>query len=388
MNKIYELLREAAGLETIEEGQSIEIRADYLLAHDGSMPKIIKSLGDKVDKVPEENYKKLFVTVDHFIPAPTIEAREKFIEIRDFSRKNGVNLYSQGEGILHQVFAEEVGEDMIDSIVLGVDGHMTTSAGMGALAFSINADEMVEYLIRNKYEIVVPEIVKINLQGEKLDPLASAKDLVFDIISKIGNEGVKAKGILILGEALKSLNKSQKMTIGNILGENGAKTVYFDENKMDISLSDYNINLDEVEALIIDPEDNKAKPASYLNKENITEVFIGGCTNGRIEDMHEIAEILKDNTIKEDLSLIICPASRNVANEMDEKGLSKIIRDSGGIIINPGCGACSGIHQGVISKDDIIVTTTPRNTSGRMGDKEGKIYLASPKTAASIALKR
>lgn len=384
MNSIYRLLSKASETDNINVNDKIEIEIDLALAHDGSMPKIINSFNNKDIDIPNSNFEKLHVTVDHFFPAATAEARESFLKIKDFSKEHGVNLYHQGEGILHQVIAEKFGEKLKDKIIVGVDGHMATSAGMGALAFSITPDEMINVLTYGKYQLVVPEILIINLTDNGIEQPISGKDLVYYIISKIGNESIKGEGIIITGDGIKSLSSSQRMTIGNILGEIGAKTVYFEDDSEE--LADFTFDLEEVAPLVVEPGTEAIKNLDDIREDIITQVYIGGCTNGRIDDIKDVVDVLKDNKVSENTTLIICPASRNVANEMDDLGYSRIIRDSGGIIINPGCGACSGIHQGVISGKDTIVTTTPRNTAGRMGDDKGRIYLTSPRTAAKIAL--
>lgn len=384
MNSIYSLLSKASKVDNINLNDKIEILIDFALAHDGSMPRIIDSFNNRNIDHSNSYFEKLHVTVDHFLPASTAQDRESFLKIKDFSKHYGVNLYHQGEGILHQVIAEKFGEELKDKIIVGVDGHMCTSAGMGALAFSITPDEMVNVLTYGKYQLIVPEILTINLVGDVIDKSISGKDLVYYLISKVGKDSIKGKGIIISGKGIKSLNNSQKMTIGNILGEIGAKTVYF-EDKSNESC-DFTINMEEVVPLIVEPGTEAIKNLDEIKETIITQVYIGGCTNGRIDDIKDVVDVLKNNKVSENTTLIICPASRNVANEMDELGYSRIIRNSGGIIINPGCGACSGIHQGVISSNDTIVTTTPRNTAGRMGDVKGLIYLTSPKTAAKIAL--
>lgn len=395
MNVIYNLLAKVAKLDKLEFGQEISINVDYALAHDGSMPKIIELFNSLQNEVTINYGNKLHVTIDHFLPAPNIKARQSFKEIKDFCEKYEVDLYKNGEGILHQVFAENFGGDLKDKIIVGVDGHMCTSAGLGALPFSISADEMVEVLVTSKYKLVVPKVVKIEFNGEfvsdnpgKLN--ITGKDIALYTLKKAGILHLKGNAILLCGQTLKKLTESEKMTISNMLGEIGARTIYFVEQDLEDNCDYYkivNINVSNINMLISLPGtiDNIVSIEDVEGKK-ISQVYIGGCTNGRIDDMEQIAEILKNRTVHRNVTLIVCPASRKVANAMDSLGYSEIIRNSGGIIINPGCGACSGLHQGVLSKTDIVVTTTPRNTPGRMGDENAQIYLASPKLAAMAAV--
>lgn len=391
MNIIYKLLAKAASMEKIEHGQEIEINVDLALAHDGSMPKII----EQIENLPlEQNItqgEKLHVTVDHFLPAPNIKSRESYQKIKGFCNEHGVHLYSNGEGVLHQVVAEKFGNTLKNKIVVGVDGHMCTSAGLGAIPFSITPSEMVSVLIRGKYTLIVPKVLKVNLMGKfKLDNkgklIVAGKDIALFLLGRLGKAKLKGNVILICGNSLKQLTESQKMTVGNMLGEIGAKTVYFLEED-GIDNKEYSFSVDEIKPLIVLPGSvENVVSLENIEQKGVSQVYIGGCTNGRLDDMEQVADVLLDKKVHENVTLIVCPASRMVANDMDRLGYSQTIRNSGGIIINPGCGACSGIHQGVISKEDIIVTTTPRNTSGRMGDEQGQIYLASPKVAAMFAL--
>lgn len=383
MNVFYEKLAAKGNKDKVSHGDEINIKVDYALAHDGSMPKIIESLENDNSLV---NYGSIMhVTVDHFLPAPNIKARESFQHIKEFCKDNNINLYHQGEGILHQVIADKFGDELEDKVIVGVDGHMCTGAGMGGITFSITPQEMVNVLKTGRYTLKVPEYISIQIKGSIEDYEITGKDLALYIIKTIGIKTIKDKAVLINGKELKTITNSQRMTIGNMLNEVGARTVHFDDLMTDEEKV-YNIDISKINPLAIVPDTRDIRSIKELEKTFITAAYIGGCTNGRIDDMKVVANILDNNKVHEDVTLIVAPASRDVANEMDELGYSKTIRNSGGIIINPGCGACSGIHQGVISRDDIMVTTTPRNTPGRMGDERGKIYIVSPKTAAISAI--
>lgn len=384
MNKIYELLAKKSHLDKVEYGDEITLDVDLALAHDKSIVGIMSKLEEKnYDKVPYGTL--LHVTIDHFLPSPDSDKRESYGDIVSFCKKNNVRVYSKGEGILHQVIVEEFGDNLKDNIIVGVDGHMATSAPLGGLPFSIKAEEMAHVLTEGKYNVTVPKVITISLEGNLK---VSGKDVALYIIKTLRSENLKGNAILLKGKALKDISLSSKLTIANMLGEVGAKTCYFDYDTLAYENVDYNINLSDIEYLVTLPSshDNVMK-VSEVEDIKITQVVIGGCTNGRLEDMREVAEILKDKTIHGDVTLIVFPASREVANKMDSLGISSIIRNSGGIILNPGCGPCSGIHQGVIGSKDVVLTTTPRNSVGRMGSSDGKIYLVSPKIGAISAIK-
>jgi homoaconitase/3-isopropylmalate dehydratase large subunit len=391
MNEIYRILKEHSKQEDIKSGTEVEVDVDYGAAHDKSMPNII----DKFNELPLTNLKhsdRMMVTVDHYFPAPDFRSRENYLKIRRFCQENNIKLYDKGEGILHQVIAEEYGEKLQDKILIGADGHMCTSAAWGALPFSVKAEEIVKFLKEGKYKLEVPEVIDINLIGkfehyERNQMTVSGKDIGLYLIKKIGKETIFNKGIILRG-SLNNISNSQKMTLGNMLGEVGAKTVYFSNMKAD-DKSAYQFSAEDIKPQIALPGSVKnIIDIDLINKIKPTLIYIGGCTNGRIDDFEQVVEVLKGKKVKDDISLIISPASRKVLEEMEKRGFTSIIRESGGVIINPGCGACSGIHMGVSSKDDVVITTTPRNTPGRMGDERAQIYLASPRTAALFAVKK
>ena len=118
----------------------------------------------------------------------------------------------------------------------------------------------------------------------------------------------------------------------------------------------------------------------------VTQVVVGSCTNGRLNDMEQVAKAFKGKKVSPDVNVLIVPASREILGQMEERGWTKIIRDAGATILNPGCGSCFGAHEGLITPRDVCVSTTNRNFPGRMGSKVGQIYLASPATAAATAL--
>ena len=391
MNEILSIIKEHSKTEDIKSGQELEINVDFAAAHDKSMPNII----DKIEELPLNKLEysdRMLVTVDHYFPAPDFRSRENYLKIKNFCTKHSIRLYDKGEGILHQVIAEECGDKLQNKVLIGADGHMCTSAAWGALPFSVKAEDIVKFLKEGKFLLKIPEIIDINVEGsyeyyKKNSIEISGKDIGLYLIKKIGKETIFNKGIILRG-SLNSIADSQKMTLGNMLGEVGAKTVYFSENITE-NKSEYEFYAEEIKPQIALPGSVKnIIDIDLINKLKPTLIYIGGCTNGRIDDFEQVIEVIKGKKIKKDITLIISPASKQVLEEMEKRGYTSILRESGGVIINPGCGACSGIHMGVISKDDIVITTTPRNTPGRMGDERAQIYLASPRTAALYAVNK
>ncbi|KAB3535214.1 hypothetical protein F8154_07170 [Alkaliphilus pronyensis] len=385
----HKLLSKLFKENEVYEGKEIKLKVDYALAHDGSMPKIIKEYEDqRLDRTLPFGH-LMHVTFDHCFPAATKEQRNMHFAIEGFCTNHKINIYNNGEGILHQVIADKFGEQLSDKVIVGVDGHVSTSAGLGAIPFSISPSEMIDVLVKGYFTFKAPSVLYVELQGKTKEN--KGKDIALEILGAFKLNGLKDKAVIITGEGIDGLSVSQNMTITNILGEASVRTTYYsnDTELLQHQIKpDLVIDISKVESLIALPgsPDNVEK-ISNVSIEKITEVFIGGCTNGRLEDIKEVVTILEGKLINRNVSLFVCPASKNIANEMDKLGYSSIIRNSGGVVLSPGCGACSGIHQGVLGDEDIAISTTVRNTYGRMGSKKAKIYLASPKVATFAAIR-
>jgi 3-isopropylmalate/(R)-2-methylmalate dehydratase large subunit len=176
---------------------------------------------------------------------------------------------------------------------------------------------------------------------------------------------------------------------GRYLGEMG-RSKEFESLRTD-SESDYvksiELNLEELGPIIAcPPHTTNGKPVEEVKGKELNQVFIGSCTNGRIEDLEIAANIIKGKNVKDGLRFIITPASRQVYQLAMDKGYLKIFNEAGAIICNPGCGPCLGRQQGVLAEGEVCLSTSNRNFPGRMGSPKAEIYLCSPATAAASAI--
>jgi len=182
------------------------------------------------------------------------------------------------------------------------------------------------------------------------------------------------------------MNISEKMTLCNLLPESKAKTVLVlpqgEQETSDVTVETGNIDpmiaLPSVPSVIV--------RAGSCRNQKITTAIAGGCSSGRLDDMKTIADVLSKNEVHQDVTFIITPGSRSIMGSMDRMDLSTILRNSGALIMPPGCGPCPGRHLGVLSEDDVAIATIPRNNPGRLGSSAAKIYLASPLTVALSAV--
>ena len=378
----YRSLAKAAGLTEVNPGQEINVRVDLILAHDGTCPKLLKvweSGNTMVDGT------RVLVTVDHAFPAPTPQDRAFQKQLAEFAGTHGCTLYNQGEGVLHQVVAEKVSLRP-GMIIAGADGHVATSGAYGALAFALTPEDLIPVLTTGLLTLKVAEVFAIELQGS-LKQGTLARDVALYIIGKLGQE-IRSKAVALTGSFLTELSPADRMTICNLLPEAGVVTAFVVPEGEEPGPVGKCIEVDDIEPMIaVPPEPTLVKPVKDLAGTAITVAIAGGCSAGRLQDMEVIAEVLADKPVHPNVTFIVTPASRQVAKEMDEKGISALLRERGAIILPPGCGPCPGKHFGVLAPGDIAVTTTVRNTPGRIGSTEAEIYLASPLTVARSAIK-
>jgi len=227
----------------------------------------------------------------------------------------------------------------------------------------------------------------IQLDGV-LQPGVYAKDIILYLIGKFGTDGFTDQGVIFAGSWVKKATLAEKMTISNMTIEMGAMLSYFSElddvgpvavtHRFDVSAF--------VPVAACPHSPGNVKPLSELSGTPITQVVVGSCTNGRISDMREIAAVFSKAHVHPEVTCVVVPASAEVADEMDNEGLTKIIRDAGATVTSPGCGPCYGGHMGLVSSTDTVASTTNRNFSGRMGATDAKVYLVSPRAAAEAAV--
>ncbi len=375
-------LAKAASLPEVVSGQEINLKVDLILGHDGTWSKVNSAWKKSEFKLAENN--RVLITLDHAYPAPTIAERVLQQELSEVSREKGLKLYNHGEGVLHQVVAEEASL-WPGMIIVGADGHVATSGAFGALAFSLSPEKMVQPLETGFYKLTVPEVLTISLEGQ-LQSEVMARDIALYILGSLG-QSIKGKAVALTGSYLEQASKDSKMTLCNLLPEAGVVTAFILPSQEDAEGEIHSIDVSTITPMLaLPPEPTNVQPVKDLEGKKITVAIIGGCSAGRIEDMIASASVLKGEKIHPEVTLIVTPASSKIANKMDEMGLTSIFRNSGAVVMPPGCGPCPGKHFGLLSAQDVAITTTIRNSPGRIGSEEAEIYLASPLTVAKSAV--
>ncbi len=388
-------------------GEIVVVSVSKCLTQDGTGPLAIDKiyeLGIEQIHSPENT----FLFIDHASPSPRKELSNDHKKIREFAKKTGAILHDIGDGVCHQIMVEKYlnpGE-----ILIGADSHTCTGGALGAFATGMGSTDVAIGIATGKTWLRVPETIKIELKG-KLQKGVFAKDLMLYIIGKIGADGATYKALEFSGEGVRNLSMADRFTLSNMAVEAGAKCGLFPSDEItyiylkdrgrpekyqEISADEnaeyekiIEINMDDIEPMVSFPHTvDNVRAISHEDCKNVKihQVFIGTCTNGRIEDLEIAAKILKGKKLANGTRLIITPASREVYGLALEKGYLKIFNDIGASINNPGCGACVGVHQGILADGENCLSTQNRNFKGRMGNPNGFIYLCSPATAAASAI--
>ncbi|WP_461863120.1 3-isopropylmalate dehydratase/homoaconitate hydratase family large subunit [Thermococcus sp.] len=361
-------------------GEVIIRDVDLIYAHDGTMPLIIDAFRRAFTKVMRPE--RTFIFFDHVYPAPTVKVANLQMEIREFAREQGIRIF-EGYGISHQVVPEEgLLEDA--RIVIGADSHTPTLGAFGVFAVGMGATDTAVALGMGKTWLRVPESVRVNLEG-RLDKHVMAMDAMLHLIELLRKFNMNYRALEFFGGS--DLPIDEKMTIANLSVETNAKTALLDNGDFEGDgsyLREITVDLSEIEPFVALPHHpGNVERAGRINRK-IDQVFIGSCTNGRLEHLRRVAEILEGERVR--VRTLIAPASRRIYLRMIEDGTAKILNDAGAVILPPGCGPCLGRHMGVAGDGEIVLSTTNRNFRGRMGSPNAEIYLASPITAAVSAI--
>ncbi|MEK6646976.1 MAG: 3-isopropylmalate dehydratase large subunit [Candidatus Firestonebacteria bacterium] len=400
------IISEHTGGKSVIAGEFVVANIDLAMAQDGTGPLTIQEI-KKLTKGKLANPKKTIFFIDHSAPSCRKELSNAHKTIREFAKENGAVLSEVGKGVCHQLLVESYVNP--GDLVIGADSHTCTSGAIGAFATGMGSTDVAVGMALGKIWLKVPETWKIEISG-KLKENVYSKDLILYIIGKIGADGATYKALEFTGSTIQNMSMSERLTLTNMAVEAGAKTgiietdsktknflkKYGRANRFRHIFSDEGAKFEKVikiDASIIEPVvscpdtvDN-VQSVRKLKGLKIDQVFIGTCTNGRIEDLRIAARILKKKKRHTNTRLIVIPASQTIYSEALKEGLIKIFVDADAVVLAPGCGPCVGVHEGILADGEICLSTQNRNFKGRMGNPNSKIYLCSPATAAISAIR-
>lgn len=394
--------RASGSTKMVEPGEIVEAGIDYAMSHDGTSVLAIKAFQEMAgERVWDPD--RIVIPFDHIVPANNETAAELQRDVRAWAKEQNIShFFDSGCGVCHQVFPEQ-GFALPGLLLVGADSHSCTYGALGAFGTGVGATDMAEIYSRGRLWFKVPETIGVRLSGRRR-PNVSAKDIALAVIGELGADGATYKTVEYIGPAAEELSVSGRMTLCNLGVEMGAKAaivppdekteqylagrarqayqpVYSDPETYELTL-EYDINDLEPQVAVPYRVDN-VRPVSELAGLPVDQVFIGTCTNGRLEDLEGAARILKGKQVK--ARTLVIPASRQVLLDALHKGVIQTLVEAGAMIGPPGCGPCLGAHMGVLAEGEVCVSTSNRNFPGRMG-KGGLVYLVSPDTAAASAL--
>lgn len=406
---VEKILAERCGEKNLKAGDYIYAKVDVCMANDLTAPIAI-------DEFHRSGHSKVFdptritLVPDHLNPARDIRAAQQCQIMRQFALEQGIeHFFEIGEmGIAHNLMPEK-GLVTAGDIAIGADSHTCTMGALGAFAIGVGSTDIAGAMITGKCWFQVPEIVRIYFRGD-LQPWVSAKDLALYLLRQIGVDGAHNQVIEFRGEAVRKLGQDGRFTLCNMANEVGAKAAIIEPDeitkaylkgrsirKPKFLTSDktarYLATL-EYDATRIRPQvafpqgAASVRDIENVGHEPIDQVFIGSCTNGWLDDLRIAAEVLllARRKVNPRTRLIVVPATPEIYRQAMREGILQTFADAGAAITSPGCGPCLGNHLGVLGPGERCLSTSPRNTAGRMGAPEAQIFISNPAVAAASAV--
>jgi len=400
------ILAAHAGLRDVAPGEIMKAGIDFAFMPDLTAALAFYAMRDMgIDRVWDPG--KVSILLDHIAPATNITNASLQKECREIARDQGLrHFYDINAGVCHQVIPEK-GHVYPGMVLVGADSHTCTHGAFGAFATGIGSTDMGAAIGTGKLWFKVPETIRVNVEGSLMSRIMS-KDIILRTAKVLGADGATYCALEFTGSTIDELSVGARMTICNMAIELGGKTgMVAPDEKTDRFLegrvrSPYKPVYSDSDAVYrqtveidgagLEPQvacphavDN-VRPVTEVAGKAVNQVFIGSCTNGRLEDLEAAAEIMKGKKIHSETRVIVTPASYEVYHAANRRGLIKAFMDAGAVVCNPSCSVCFGGNHGILAAGEVSLSTSNRNFRGRQGSKESLVYLCSPATAAASAL--
>jgi 3-isopropylmalate/(R)-2-methylmalate dehydratase large subunit len=388
-------------------GRILNCRLDLVLANDITAPPAVKAF-EQMGAIRVFDGSRVVLVMDHFVPQKDTASAEQIMISRKFAAAQDLDHYFEGgdAGVEHALLPE-LGLVGPGDLVIGADSHTCTYGGIGAFATGMGSTDIAAGMALGESWFKVPESIRVTFDG-RLGPHVGGKDLILWTIGELGVDGARYKALEFDGPVVDALSVEGRLTMANMAVEAGAKAGLFAADRSTLEYcrkagrtGDREIRPDPgahyerhirkdvtgMEPLVACPHlPENVKPVSALKDVPLNQVVIGSCTNGRLRDMLDAAEIFAGRKVKKGLRCIILPATPGVWKSALEAGLMTTFIDAGCIIGPPSCGPCLGGHLGILAGGERALATTNRNFRGRMGSLESEVYLANPRVAAASAV--
>lgn len=389
----------------VRAGQIVVCDVDVALTQDGTGPLAVRQL-QKIGLEKAARPDSTILFIDHAAPSPRKELSNDHMLLRSFAHRTGCRLSDVGEGVCHQLIAEDYAAP--GKVIIGADSHTCTAGALAAFATGMGSTDVAMGMALGKTWFRVPETFQIKVTGQ-MPPGVFAKDLILHLIGLLGADGATYKALEFTGDTIDHMPMWERLTLANMAVEAGAKVGLIASDAVTQAYlraqgrgedfrplaADFdagyerviNIDASQLEPTLAAPHTvDNTHPVTELAGTSIDQVFIGSCTNGRLEDLAVAASIMKGKRVAPNVRCIVIPASRRIFLEALRLGHIETLLVAGAVILAPGCGPCVGVHEGVLGDGEVSLNTSNRNFQGRLGNPLSFIYLGSPAVAAASAL--
>lgn len=401
---IEKIVMKNTGMDFVKPGDIVTVNVDRVMIHDIFIP-FVKEKFEEMGFTKLWDPEKVVLIYDHLVPTSAVEDVRHFKIGDEFIKKYGLVHYHRADGICHQLMPE-MGYAKPGNIVFGTDSHTTTYGCVGCFSSGVGYTEMASIIGTGQMWIKVPQTIKIVINGKLADNVRS-KDIILRIIGDLRADGATYKTLEFSGSTIDEMSIASRMTMSNMAIEAGAKAALFAPDEKTCEYS--KVKMEDVAWLKADDDANycqvleykaedfvpvvacpsqvdNIKPVDEVAGTKLDQVFIGSCTNGRLEDLKTAADIIRGKKVAPFVRLIVTPASRSIYREAIKAGYIKDLVEAGAIVTQPGCGLCCGRACGILTDGERVLATNNRNFLGRMGTAKVEIFLGSPATAAASAV--
>ncbi len=397
------------------------LRLDRVFCHEITTPVAIADLVEKnKDRVFDAD--KIKAVIDHVTPAKDSKTALQGKILRDWAHRNNIKDFFDigANGVCHAIFPEKGFVRPGFTVIMG-DSHTCTHGAFGAFAAGVGTTDLEVGILKGVCSFKEPKTIKFVLNG-KLQDGVYAKDVILFLIGQIGVNGATNCVMEFTGPIVDAMSMEARMTICNMAVEAGATSgicmpdmttvdylwpfIQNDYASKETALEDYSkwcsdadaeyekvytFDLSDLEPLAtFGYKPDQVKTVRELAGTKVNQIYIGSCTNGRIEDLRAAATVLKEalaegKKIASGVRGILSPATPAIYQKALEEGIISTFMEFGFCVTNPTCGACLGMSNGVLAEGEVCASTTNRNFNGRMG-KGGMVHLMSPASAAATAV--
>ena len=406
------ILARASGNETVRPGDLIMAEVDLAMGNDVTAPVAIarfRELG--IEDVWDPS--KVALVPSHFSPAKDIASAKLGMTMREFARQQGIEHYFElGRGGIEHILLPEQALALPGQVIIGADSHSCTYGALGAFSTGVGSTDLAAVLATGKIWLRVPETIRFVYEGVP-NPWVIGKDLILSVIGRVGDDGCSYQAMEHTGPALRHLSMDSRFTLTNMAIEAGAKSgivppdqitldyvrlrqeltgrsapfdVFTSDDDAEVA-AEHTVDVGALEPQVSLPSlPSKAEPVSTAERVVVDQVFIGSCTNAKMEDLRIAAHILRGRKADPRVRLMVIPATQEIWKQANAEGLLDVFAEAGATVSTPTCGPCLGGHMGVLGPDEVCVSTSNRNYVGRMGHKSAKVYLVNPAVAAATAV--